>query len=54
MPQYIHSQYVKQEAMDVYINRARLTVCEVGIFSTSLKYMPTPLFEEPMSIEITA
>ena len=33
------------ESLHAYITRARLTACEVGVFSRD---MPTPLFEEPL------
>ena len=40
------------ESLYAYITRARLTACEVGVFSrniTTLENMPTPLFQEPLT-----
>ena len=45
------------ESQHAYITRARLTVCEVGVFLREilqlLKICPPPLFEEPLHEFIT-
>ena len=33
-----------------HIYMARLTVCEVGVFNITLKYIPTPLFDLSASV----
>ena len=47
-----HAKLSDIESQHVYIKRARITACELGVFSsnisTTLGNMPTPLFEEPL------
>ena len=47
----VHDKRGIAESLHAQITRARLTACEVGVFSreiSQLENMPTPLFEEPL------